>query len=395
MKIIEIGTGYTSIPANKGAATEVVVEELTKAFLKLGIETKIIDIEDKNRMQTNLDILEVKFPRFLASTDVELGIIHKLKRVLYSIALAKYLKEMINNSDKELVLHFHNQYNLYFFIKLTPKLLREKVKIVYTVHSYIWSTEWSKIRNIVKIKYFQEVYSMKHADHVFVLNENTRNNIIKHVCITPSKVHLIDNGVNTYTYKPISAEEERLFRKDKKLVEKKVFIQVGSVCERKNQLGSLKLLKPYLLKNRDFVFLYAGGIISNEYYALLKKYAEDNNIAEQVQYLGELKPGKELNHYYNVAEAMIFPSKSEGFSLVILEAMSAGTPVFINNTLQFKLSEECLTFKNCQDFGMLIEKWILDEKAKKQLSNKIREAIIKNYSWDIVANNYIKIITKS
>ena len=37
MKIYEIGTGYTPIPARISAATEIVVEELTKAFLKQNI----------------------------------------------------------------------------------------------------------------------------------------------------------------------------------------------------------------------------------------------------------------------------------------------------------------------------------------------------------------------
>ena len=34
MKIIEVGTGYTSIPAKMGAATEIVVEEISKVFEK-------------------------------------------------------------------------------------------------------------------------------------------------------------------------------------------------------------------------------------------------------------------------------------------------------------------------------------------------------------------------
>ena len=34
MKIYEIGTGYTPIPAKVAAATESVVEELTKAFMQ-------------------------------------------------------------------------------------------------------------------------------------------------------------------------------------------------------------------------------------------------------------------------------------------------------------------------------------------------------------------------
>ena len=38
MKIYELGTGYTSIPAKVAAATESVVEELTKAFLQMNID---------------------------------------------------------------------------------------------------------------------------------------------------------------------------------------------------------------------------------------------------------------------------------------------------------------------------------------------------------------------
>ena len=34
MKVIEVGTGYTSIPANKGAATEKIIEELSRVFKK-------------------------------------------------------------------------------------------------------------------------------------------------------------------------------------------------------------------------------------------------------------------------------------------------------------------------------------------------------------------------
>ena len=46
MKIYEIGTGYTSIPAQIAAATETVVEELSKALLELGENVYIVDIEE-------------------------------------------------------------------------------------------------------------------------------------------------------------------------------------------------------------------------------------------------------------------------------------------------------------------------------------------------------------
>ena len=96
MKIFEIGTGYTSIPAQMGAATEIVVEELTHSMLKHGIDVEIVDVKDRERAETTLPINEVYMPQFLSSSlVVKLGIIHKVKRVLYSISLARKLQKII------------------------------------------------------------------------------------------------------------------------------------------------------------------------------------------------------------------------------------------------------------------------------------------------------------
>ena len=116
MKIYEIGTGYTSIPAKMGAATEIVVEELTKAFMSIGQEVTLVDIADSNRLPNKLPIVEVQMPKLFSNTDVQLGIMHKLKRVVYSIALARKLNQIIKKSNETVLIHFHNQYNMYFFL---------------------------------------------------------------------------------------------------------------------------------------------------------------------------------------------------------------------------------------------------------------------------------------
>ena len=121
MKIYEIATGYTSIPATISAATEIVIEQLTTAMISNGKDVEIIDIRDKNRKDTNLKIDEVAVPSFLTSTDTSLGIIHKLKRVIYSISLAGKLKKILKKTNDKVVFHFHNQYNMFFFLKLTGK----------------------------------------------------------------------------------------------------------------------------------------------------------------------------------------------------------------------------------------------------------------------------------
>ena len=350
MKIIEIGTGYTPIPAQMGAATEIVVEELTRAFLKIGQDVEIIDIAAQKRAETDLPISEVKVPRIFTKTDVSLGIMHKLKRVFYSIALARYLKKRLKKEQEKVVLHFHNQYNLFFFLKLVSKKLRQKALIAYTNHSHVWHGEWDVIKDIVKKRYFQEIFCMKQANCVFVLNEKTISNIKKKVQIDPEKIFLIDNGVNASVYHILTEEEKIENKKLYGLSNKKVFIQIGSICERKNQLTSIRLLTPLLKQDCNLLYCYAGGIISDEYQECIQQYAIQNGIKDQVIYMGEIPPGKQLNKIYNLAEAMLFPSIAEGFSLTILEAMAAGVPVVIHQNLQFKLADKCLKYfdeENC------------------------------------------------
>ena len=115
MKIFEIGTGYTSIPAKIGAATEIVVEELTTSMLKQGHDVTIVDIRDIHRQSTSLPIIEVNVPYFFSSTDLKLGLVHKLKRVLYSMSLTYKLHRLLRKQKSKVILHFHNQYNLFFF----------------------------------------------------------------------------------------------------------------------------------------------------------------------------------------------------------------------------------------------------------------------------------------
>lgn len=388
MKIYEIGTGYTPIPACMGAATEIVVEELTKSLTKNEYDVEILDISTKKRADNSLPIREVKVPGFITKDDVSLGIMHKVKRVVYSVALARTLKKILRKSEDKVVLHFHNQYNMYFYLKLVPEKLRKKAVTLYTNHSYIWHGEWEEIKDAISGRYFQEIAAMKAADYVFVLNEQTKKNIAENIDLDVSKLHLIDNGVNTGIYHILEEAELADYKKKHNLQGKTVFVQVGSVCDRKNQLGAVELLCPFMKENKDIVYLYAGGVISPEYKQQIDDFAKEKGIEDQVVYFGELVPGAELNKFYNLASAMIFPSKAEGFSLVILEAMSAGVPVLIYDSLQFKLSDKCLKFKDADEFESIISTQILSDK-RAELSANVRKAVVENYSWDIIAADYI------
>lgn len=385
MKIYEIGTGYTPIPAQIPAATESVVEELTKAFMKKEIDVEILDISTKSRANNNLPINEVKVSSFFTKSDVSLGIIHKVKRVVYSIQLAKKIKSILKKTEDKVILHFHNQYNAYFFFKLVSKKLRKKAVVVYTNHNGYWSLPLSETKDTLNKRYFQEIYAMKNADMVFALNEKMKNNIADFLEILSEKIILIPNGVNTDVYVPLSKEKSEQIKEKLKISGKKVILQVGSVYENKGQERLVRMLSPILKENPDLVYAFAGGIVSQEYFDLVNATAKELDLEEQVVYLGIFAPGEEMNEIYNVADIMVFSSKYEAFGLVIVEALSSGTPVIIGNNLMFPLSKGFYMYNNAMEFLDIVDKIIRGE--KKQFSD--RSEVLEKYGWDAVADQYL------
>lgn len=388
MKIYEIATGYTSIPATISAATEIVIEQLTTAMISNGKDVEIIDIRDKNRKDTNLKINEVAVPSFLTSTDTSLGIIHKLKRVIYSISLAGKLKKILKKTNDKVVFHFHNQYNMFFFLKLTGKKEREKCIMAYTNHSGIWSLEWEEVEPTLKKRYFQEWECQQNADILYILNDDTKANVINHLGVDENKIVRINNGVNTDVYRPLSLQEKEAIKADYGVTGKRIILQVGSVYDNKGQDRAIKYLTQLMKEDPDLMYLYAGGIVDEEYHNRIKKYVADNGLDAQVKYLGMLSPGEELNRVYNMADATISLSKYEAFSLVVVESYSAGVPMLIDESNKSVFSIGAVLY-NKDNFESKVKDIIFGDKENyQQLSDSVRNIATNNYSWAAIAKNY-------
>lgn len=388
MKIYEIATGYTSIPATISAATEIVIEQLATAMISNGKDVEIIDIRDKNRKDTNLKIDEVAVPSFLTSTDTSLGIIHKLKRVIYSISLAGKLKKILKKTNDKVVFHFHNQYNMFFFLKLTGKKEREKCIMAYTNHSGIWSLEWEEVEPTLKKRYFQEWECQQNADILYILNDDTKANVINHLGVDENKIVRINNGVNTDVYRPLSLQEKEAIKADYGVTGKKIILQVGSVYDNKGQDRAIKYLTQLMKEDPDLMYLYAGGIVDEEYHNRIKKYVADNGLDTQVKYLGMLSPGEELNRVYNMADATISLSKYEAFSLVVVESYSAGVPMLIDESNKSVFSIGAVLY-NKDNFESKVKDIIFGDKENyQQLSDSVRSIATNNYSWAAIAKNY-------
>lgn len=387
MKIYEIGTGYTPIPAQVAAATESIVEELTKAFMAQNIDVEIIDICARDRAPHKLPITEVKVPSMFSKSDVSLGIVHKLKRVVYSWALAGKLKKLLKATDEKVVLHFHNQYNMFFFVKRVSKKLRAKAVTAYTNHNGVWNMPWDEAEGTLKKRYFQEITSMKEADFSFVLNPRTKEHVVSQLGVPSERVIQINNGVNTDIYSPLSQDRIDEIKARYNLAGKRVILQVGSVNENKGQGRSLKLLEPLLKANDDLCFAYVGGIVSQEYFDEVKAAATQLGLEDKVMYLGAVSPGEEINELYNIADATIFSSSYESFGLVCIESMSAGVPVLICSDSLLDFGEGCIIC-NADNFIERVKADVLENAEYSALCNRARKNATENFTWTKITRDY-------
>ena len=387
MKIYEIGTGYTPIPAKVAAATESVVEELTKAFMQKKIDVEVIDISANDRVPNSLPITEVKVPSIFTKSDISLGVIHKVKRVVYSVALAFKLKKILKQTDQKTVLHFHNQYNIYFFLKLVKKELRDKAIIAYTNHNGFWSLPFEEAKSTLQSRYFQEIEGMKNADLIFVLNPKMKNNIVENLGIDENKVIRINNGVNTDVYAPLSSEQIEKVKEKLNLKNKRIILQVGSVNENKGQGRAVKMIAPLLRENSDTVFAFAGDIVSQEYYQEVLRTAKEEKVENQVVYLGTFSPGEEMNGLYNIADTAIFVSRYEGFSLACIESISAGVPVVLCSDYLSSFGDGSILTER-HDVADRIRQLLNDGDLLKELKQAARKNAVENFTWSKTAQKY-------
>jgi len=199
------------------------------------------------------------------------------------------------------------------------------------------------------------------------------------------KIGIIYNGVDTqYFYPTIQS---------KSLTKKIIILSVGRLVERKNYAMLLKAVAK-IPKNIEIEIQIAGEGPERENLLQLA-----NQLKLNLKLYGE-KFKTELVEIYQQADIFVLPSKNEGMSNSVLEAMASGLPCIVSDV--GGSSEMVENNKNG---------FVLQKNDEEHLQHKI-EYLIKNpeqielmgsnsrkkaesLSWDIVANNLFKIFTQS
>ena len=173
------------------------------------------------------------------------------------------------------------------------------------------------------------------------------------------------------------------------LLPQKYFLFMARLVQDKNPDYLIKGFKAANYGNMKLV-IAGSNDADQEYVEFLHKLAEGN---ENIVFTGALY-GDEKEAILRNAYTFCIPSTIEGLSIVLLEAMSYKLPVIASdigaNRELLDDDAEWVRPENVEDISLAIENCMNNPQKIKSYQNKNYQKVVENYTWDKVAEKYIK-----
>ena len=162
------------------------------------------------------------------------------------------------------------------------------------------------------------------------------------------------------------------------------FIHVGRYTYQKNQEFVIQTFSEICKRYPDS-YMYLVGFGENSEIARLNDMIDDFGLRNNV----EMVPGDKVNvyDYYEKTKYMIFPSRFEGFGIVLLEAQAMGIHCYVSEHIQGEVDVGLLTFMELRDGPKRwVEKFLND--LEHGCSKRINTEKLSHYSIDSISKQY-------
>lgn len=210
------------------------------------------------------------------------------------------------------VLHAHGMLSEASFAALmlsrrvtsTPSVLTEHVGHVPFRRSWLNAVEAAAIGTMGRM-------AARSASAIVVLNPEVRALMAR---LAPGReIHTIRNGIDLSLYRPAASSARQRLRQELGWDEVPRVLFVGRLVEKKGVSAAVESAR--LAQGRFRLVLAGPGHI-------------DLPAGSHVEVLGALPP-EDVATLYRAADALLLPSRGEGFPLAVQEAMASGLPVIL------------------------------------------------------------------
>lgn len=313
------------------------------------------------RAGTGADIFTINLVKGLKENGIEAEITwfpHLTEVFPYPL---KYIKAP-KNTD---IIHSNSWYGFAFSKANIPTV----ISVYHWVHDLALSSYKSRAQKLYHDNLIRryENYSIEHAAEIIAISKYTGDIVSRNY---PDKsINIINTGIDTNLFRP---KKNNNTKNDKFNL-----LFVGSCSKRKG----FDLLLPIMNMLPENIML---------------NYTEGNIKNNKVNKLGKLNLNELIKRYQN-CDALIFPTRYEGFGYVVAEAMACAKPVVSTNCTAIpELITNNKTGLLCEENDIIsFSKSILELYENKRLCVRLgeeaRKKIIREFNIENMINKYIKL----
>jgi sugar transferase (PEP-CTERM/EpsH1 system associated) len=231
--------------------------------------------------------------------------------------------------------------------------------------------------------------SYRMADAVFAVTRELCDFHARQAWISPERIRVIYNGVDTQRFRPRSSERISLRKKFGLPQERFIVGTVGRTVTIKDHPTLLRAVESMVLKGIDAHALLVGSGPELERNRQLVK--DSSVLAGRVTFVGS---SDEVPDILNTMDAFALTSISEGMSNTLLEAMAAGLPVIATNVggnPEVVVDGDSGWLFRARDVEALVSRLMSlasDENQRRQLSLAARQRIVERFSLARMLNDY-------
>lgn len=234
----------------------------------------------------------------------------------------KHLKsfaELVKNINPDII-HAHGAVAGMYARYLKKE--NKEIRVVYTLHGIHYLKSGNIIRKVVSLAI--EQYLVKECDAYICVSKDDIKTAINNKIAVETLIHHIPNGINLKRFRNLPVEKNL---KAKLGIKESDFV-IGNVSrfdEQKNQMLLINSFPEILRRIPEAKLLLAGdGILFDS----CMKRAERLKINDRIIFAGSV-PDPE--NYYPLMDLFVFPSKWEGLSITLIEAMASGKCIAASN----------------------------------------------------------------
>lgn len=244
----------------------------------------------------------------------------KLKSVFNTLSTGLEMNAPAVEAD---VVHCHTWYSN--FAGILSKLCYG-TPLVVTTHSLEPLRPWKReqLGRGYDASSWVEKTAIEMADAVIAVSKETKEDVLTHFNVDPSKVKVIYNGINLEQYKATDSTENLI--KHGINPNKPFVLFVGRITRQK---GIIHLVNAIKYINADTQIVLCAGAPDTEDIAneMKEKVAEVQQTRDNVIWIEEMLPKEEIIELYSQAAVFCCPSIYEPFGIINIEAMACKTAV--------------------------------------------------------------------